>query len=295
MFKGKARNKGKDEAYEHRELYKLLSVCGIRLKLIVLIYSSTGIRADALPPLKLKHISKISIEGGQHIYKFNIYDTDNDFDADGTSSYYTLCTPECAKALDEYLEYRKRHFETLNPKTNQLEPEAPLIREDFPTQGFIMARQKPRHITASTIRTMLIDKLNKIGLREVDHVNGGRSRKRVKVIYGMRKFFKTQMLQCKPEVSFLVTKMLMNHDIKLEENYFRPSQAFVISEYSKAIPALILDPIARMARRIQTLEVEKTQFDRLAARIRHSGKEDQIRNDKMTYCKLRNTIFLLLC
>ena len=107
MFKGKARNKGKDEAYEHRELYKLLSVCGIRLKLIVLIYSSTGIRADAFPPLKLKHISKISIEGGQHIYKFNIYDTDNDFDADGTSSYYTLCTPECAKAWTNTLNIEK--------------------------------------------------------------------------------------------------------------------------------------------------------------------------------------------
>ena len=73
-FKGKARTKAKDKAYEHEDLYKLLSVCTLRQKLIVLIYSSTGIRSAALPPLKLKNITKIPEQG---IYKFNIYDDDD--------------------------------------------------------------------------------------------------------------------------------------------------------------------------------------------------------------------------
>lgn len=239
-FKGKSRIKGKDKAYSHEEIHKLLSVCGIRLKVIVLIYASTGIRSAALPPLKLKHITKID-----SIYKFNIYDDDNE-------EYYTLCSPECAIAIDEYLDYRVRYGEKLNP-------ESPLIREDFSTAGNI--RQKPRHITSSTITIILIDKLNKIGLRETDHVKGCRSRKSVKVIHGFRKFFETQLLQS--DVNYVVTKMLMDHDLKLEENYFRPTPEYIIKEYSKAIDSLTIDPANRLQRKVQILEKDNNQFAEL--------------------------------
>ena len=36
VFKGKGTIKGKDKAYEHEDIYKLLSVSGIRLRVIVL-------------------------------------------------------------------------------------------------------------------------------------------------------------------------------------------------------------------------------------------------------------------
>lgn len=245
-FKGKPRIKGKDKAYDHGEIHRLLSVCSIRLKVIVLIYASTGIRSAALPPLKLKHITKIS---GQGIYKFNIYDDDNE-------AYYSLCSPECAKTIDEYLEYRQRYGEKLTP-------ESPLIREDFSTTGNI--RQKPRHITSSTITTILIDKLNKIGIREVDHVKGCRSRKAVKVIHGFRKFFETQLLQS--DVNYVVTKMLMDHDLKLEENYFRPTPEYIVKEYSKAIDSLTIDPANRLKRQVEILTVEKSKVDLALSQI----------------------------
>ena len=40
-FKGKARTKSKDKGYEHDDLLQLVSACSLRLKLIVIIYSST--------------------------------------------------------------------------------------------------------------------------------------------------------------------------------------------------------------------------------------------------------------
>ena len=243
-FKGKGRIKGKDKAYDHEDIHKLLSVCSIRLKVIVLIYASTGIRSAALPPLKLKHITKID-----NIYKFNIYDDDNE-------AYYSLCTPECANAIDKYLEYRQRYGEKLTP-------ESPLIREDFSTAGNI--RQKPRHITSSTITTILIDKLNKIGIREVDHVKGCRSRKSVKIIHGFRKFFETQLLQS--DVNYVVTKMLMDHDLKLEENYFRPTQEYIIKEYSKAIDLLTIDPSQRLKRQLVHEKEKNTETSKILARL----------------------------
>ena len=168
-------------------------------------------------------------------------------------TFTTLYVPQNMQLfLDEYLAYRERHFEHLTP-------DSPLIREDFSTAGLI--RQKPRHITSSTISTILIDKLNKISFRQVDHVKGCRFRKSIKVIHGFRKYLETQLLQS--DVNYIVTKKLMNHDLKLEENYFRPSFEFILREYSKAIPALQIDPTARMARQISTLEEEKTEIQAL--------------------------------
>jgi len=108
--------------------------------------------------------------------------------------------------------------------------------------------------------------LNKVGIREVDHVKDGfRSRKKVKLIHGFRKFFKTQLLQSHVESTIRI--MLMGQDLKLDEAYDRPSFDFIVSEYEKAIDALTIDPTKKMARRIQTLEVEKNQFEILAGEI----------------------------
>ena len=68
-------------AYSQEQINKLLSVCNLRSRAIVLIYCSTGIRLSALPPIKLRHIQKLG-----DIYKFTVYENDE--------QYYTRCTPE---------------------------------------------------------------------------------------------------------------------------------------------------------------------------------------------------------
>lgn len=244
-FKTKMRARGKDEAYNHDQINKLLSVCDLRLKATVLIYASTGIRSGALPPLKLKDIVKIGI------YKFNIYD-----DELGDGQYYTFCSPECAQAIDQYLTYRERFGERLTPQS-------PLIREDFTTTGF--SRQKPRHISSVTISRVLIDRLCKLGLRDVDHVNGQRARKKVKILHGFRKFFETQLLES--DVNYIVTKMLMGHNLKLEENYFRPKLDYIVKEYKKAVDNLTIDPSNKLRKKVEKLEIEASQLQRLQAAV----------------------------
>ena len=244
-FKGRVRTRGKDGAYKHDQVNKLLSICNIRMKVIVLIYASTGIRSVALTPLKLKHVQKID-----NLYKFSIYDEETD------GEYFTLCTPECATAIDEYLEYRTRYGEKLNS-------ESPLIREDFRTEDFIW--KKPRHVSSMTIANILSSLLNKVGLRDVDHVNGGRTRKKVKLVHGFRKFFFTQLQES--GVDYVVLKMLMGHDMKLDGSYSRPKESFILSEYKKGIDALTIDPTNRLRKKVQKLEVEKTQIEALALEL----------------------------
>ena len=249
-FKGRATKstkygQGRDDAYSHEQINKVLSICNLRNRVIVLIYCTTGIRLSALPPLKLRHIQKL-----KDVYKFTVYENDEE--------YYTLCTPECTAAIDSYLQFRERHFEQLNP-------ESPLIREEFDTVSLI--RKKPKHLTSPAIQWTISQLFNKVGIREVDHVEDGfRKRKKVKLIHGFRKFFKTQLLQSRVDTT--IRKMLMGHDLKLDDAYDRPSFDFIVSEYQKAIDALTIDPANRLRKKVEKLEVEKSQFDRLAAQIR---------------------------
>ena len=247
QFKSKTKStkygQDRDDAYSHEQINKVLSVSNLRSRAMVLIYCSTGIRLSALPPMKLRHIQKLG-----EIYKFTVYENDEE--------YYTLCTSECTAAIDAYLQFRERHFESLSP-------ESPLIREEFDTVSLI--RKKPKHVSSHAIQWTIAQLLNRVGIREVDHVEGGfRKRKKVKLIHGFRKFFKTQFLES--HVDTTIRKMLMGHDLKLDDAYDRPSFDFIVSEYNKATDALTIDPANRLRKKVEKLEVEKSQFEQLGSR-----------------------------
>lgn len=61
-FLGESKKTIKDEAYTHYDLVKMFSYAPFRTKLIISIFSSTGMRKAALLDLKLKHIEKIQGE-----------------------------------------------------------------------------------------------------------------------------------------------------------------------------------------------------------------------------------------
>ena len=72
----------RDEAYTHEDLLKMFEQATFRTKLIISIYSSTGIRKTALVDIKLKHLEKID---NFNLYKFVIYENSKE-------QYITFCT-----------------------------------------------------------------------------------------------------------------------------------------------------------------------------------------------------------
>jgi hypothetical protein len=60
---------------------------------------STGMRVGAIPLLKIRNLEKIE---KYQLYKITVYENEDE-------EYITFCTPECARAIDSYLEYRGRH------------------------------------------------------------------------------------------------------------------------------------------------------------------------------------------
>ena len=101
-FLGEQENKYEYRSYTIEEISSLHSLCDERGKAIVLLMASTGMRVGALPWLKLKHLKRHDLEDGKYVYRIQVYATSR------KDSYFTFCTPECAKAIDSYLFYRKR-------------------------------------------------------------------------------------------------------------------------------------------------------------------------------------------
>ena len=105
------------------------------------------------------------------------------------------------------------------------------------------------------------------GLRIVDRINSSRKRKEVKMTHGFRKFFETMLVNT--NLHETIIRKLTGHSQtgNLTQLYSKQTEAEMLHEYEKAIDALTIDPANRLRKKMEKLEVEKTQFDRLAAQI----------------------------
>jgi hypothetical protein len=86
-------------------------------------------RVDAIPFLKVRNLGRID---KYSLYKITVYENEDE-------EYITFCTPECAKVIDSYLEFRQRHGE-------RIKEDSPLIREEFDINDEIHAA-RPRHLS----------------------------------------------------------------------------------------------------------------------------------------------------
>lgn len=79
---------GKDRAYTHVEIQRILDFCDQHMKTIFLILASTGLRIGALQSMRLSNLTKMD-----NIYKITAYSGDQE-------EYFTFCTPEATKEID---------------------------------------------------------------------------------------------------------------------------------------------------------------------------------------------------
>ena len=100
---GSRRKKLKDRAYTREEIARMLEKANQRERIVVLLMCSSGMRVGALSSLKIRHLKRID---KYSLYKITVYENEDE-------EYITFCTPECARAIDSYLEYRQRYGECI--------------------------------------------------------------------------------------------------------------------------------------------------------------------------------------
>jgi integrase len=253
-FMGENNKTVKDEAYSREDLLKMCQHTTFRTRVVIAIYSSTGIRKGALIDLRLKHIKKID---NYNIYKFTIYENTN-------YEYITFCTPECGSLIDEYIAQRKAAGETITD-------ESYLIRNDF---NFALKYKvkTPKAITLQSLSLMMDLLLQRVELRKVNHKTETSTYKRHKKasFHAFRKYFNTCLANC--DVNVTIKEMLMGHSVGLDNSYFRPTEKQLLTEYLKAVNELTINEENRLRTRVAKLEVEKSQIEALAYELEQVKK-----------------------
>jgi integrase len=261
----------KDKPYSTEQISQMLQNADQRMRMMILILCSTGCRIGSLADLTLGNLTRKPEYG---LYKITFYEGTN-------NEYYTFCTRECAATgIDPYLEFRKRCGEHLSfdERSQQWTPNnTPLFRTQFDHSDSLQARQ-PEPISIHSLRTALASHLTKCGIRHYEHPLApkplGRIRKSIPLSNGFRKRVISIFIEA--QLSHEIRELIVDHDTHLDQNYYRPTEDQVLSEYLKAEQMLTIDPTFKMQQEIQTLRVEKSEMEQVLDRI--NKLEDKILN-----------------
>jgi integrase len=251
-FIGEQQNKFEYRSYTHEEISKLLSILDERGKAAVLLMASTGMRVGGLAEIRLKHIQRCYIDDFKenYVYKIIVY---------GSSSRHkhtTFSSPEAAKALDEYLNMRKRHNEKLkqDPETGNWTPgETPVIIRQF---NKIELNHKVSPMKSSSITLMISQKLGQLGIRNNIVMPKPVDPKRVPGLYrynlhpchSLRIFFVCQMQRAR--IDKTIREMLVGHSTGLDRFYLKMSDDEILQEFVKGIDALTIQNEHRLQKQL---------------------------------------------
>lgn len=177
-----------------------------RAKSIILFFASSGIRLGALPKITLGDLTKI-----ENCYRVQIYPNTK-------SQYTTFISPEASLALDEYLATRQN-----------------LTKDD------LVFNMKYPAIRKLITRLVFKAKVIPSTLRSKSNNPQARTFLNIPIVHGFRYFYNTTMKgQSSINVSCIESMMGHSHQIKLDESYFKPTDAQLFTEYKKGIESLTI-------------------------------------------------------
>jgi integrase len=228
--------KVKDRAYTKQEIRTLLDAANTRVRVLILLFVSTGMREGAVPELRLKHLTKMRDDG---CYKISLYDEDV------RKQVTVFTTMECTQAIDAYFKYREVEGEVLKP-------ESPLIRKEFSWRD----ANKFEPVSRNTIARLIEEVALRTGLR----VKSGGKRQQVMLVHGLRKYFDTNLARANIKTLFI--PILMGHSSPgLQSSYFRPTQEEIYAEYKKAVDTLTISEEKHLRYEVEKLKTEVADVD----------------------------------
>lgn len=227
------------EAYTTEDVRKILdSAKSRKTRALIHILASSGMRVGAVEGLKIKHFTDRSY-GCRAVLVY----------AGSKEEYTTFITPEASKALNDYLEERRKTGEKLTG-------DSPLF-STFYRGKCAMSYQ--------AVRTLLHRTVNEA---HIEHVIENK-RYTIPVAHGFRKRFNT-ILKSNNNINSNLVEKMMGHStsIKLDNNYLKPSVDRLFDEYSKGIIDLTIsdEERAKIQLKEQTEKVglEKQRSDFIA-------------------------------
>lgn len=218
----RGRKYAQDRAPDLQEITKLLQYGDRRMKPLVLVMLSSGIRLGAWEELRVSNLTPVEKNGDLVAGRLVVYR--------GTADeYVTFVTPEAYEAINEYLEYRRQAGEEVTSSS-------PILRNLFhPDRG---ARpntfaKKAVPLQSGGVKRLMEDALWRTGLRK--RLVQGARRHEFEGVHGLRKYFKTHAEQAMKPIN---VEILMGHSVGVSDSYYRPKEGEILDDYLRAVPGL---------------------------------------------------------
>jgi integrase len=282
---GKVKRVANDRAPTLEEIQRLIQYPDRRIKPIVLIMISSGIRIGAWEYLKWKHIRPLDIDGQPvdkdlpareddqiAAAKISVYGGEED-------EYFSFITPEAYQSLKEWMDFRAANGEGINE-------ESPVMRDIFAFKYGRSTAQNPRMLLAESVWKIIERGLKVQGIRQ-PLVNGAK-RYEFQGAHGFRKYFKIRAEQAGMRPFNVET--LMDHSLGINDHYGRPMEQDLISAYLKVVEALTINKqieFKEVAENQQVLLLQMQTKDREITMLKKQMTELKSREQEIAMLKQR--------
>lgn len=223
----KERKYAEDRAPTIEEIRHLVRYPDRRLKTIVAIMISSGIRLAAWDELKYKHILPIEKEGDIVAAKIIVYPGSDE-------QYYSFITPEAYETLMEWKNFRQINGEDVTSDSWILRNLWDVTTPSGGPRGLVSIPKKLKH---TGVKSLIERALRSQGIRTQLEV--GRKRYPFQTDHGFRKFFKTRCEMA--GMKSLNVEVLLNHSTGVSDSYYRPREDEILIDYLNAVEFLTID------------------------------------------------------
>ena len=165
------------------EIKKLLEYPDRRIRPIVLVMLSSGIRVSSWDYLRWKNIKPVTKDGTIVAARMDVFNTKT------KKYYYTFITAEAYDAIKEWMDFRASFGEQITAESWIISDLWQIKSQRF--GNYLGLAKNPKQLSSAGIRMLINDAWKIQGVREARQ--DGKKRYEFKSLHGFRKFFETEM------------------------------------------------------------------------------------------------------
>ncbi len=275
-----------DRPPSKEEIQKLLEYPDRRIKPIVLIMVSSGIRVGSWGYLKWGDITPIIKSDSVVAAKIKVLNTK-------TNKYhFSFITYEAYEAVKEWMEFRKSFGEKINSDSWVMRNLWQIKSQRY--GNYLGLAKHPIKFSVDGIRMLINDAWKIQGVREKNE-NG--ERYAFKSLHGFRKFFETE---CQKSLKSINVSILMSHDTGIVQHYYKPREEDLLEDYLKAADLLTINEEYKLKTQVKELTRKNNEKELMInvamlekdREMENLKKQDKIKEEALI--KLSDQVMILM-